>query len=238
MRILIVEDERKVANFISQGLQEEGHTVEVAKDGEAALDLLRHGPPYDLIVLDVMLPRLAGVAVPRAARAARVTSPVLMLTARDAVADKVTGLDAGADDYLTKPFSFDEFLARVRALLRRVDGRREPILRLADLTLDPATRVVARGGRRIELTTREHALLEYFLRNPGRILTRPMLAEHVWGLDFDPESDVVDVYVGYLRRKIDGPRDARLLHTVRGAASVRERGEQRVVAAWARRDSA
>ncbi|HTD27333.1 MAG TPA: response regulator transcription factor [Candidatus Elarobacter sp.] len=220
MRILIVEDERKVANFISQGLQEEGHTVEVAKDGEAALDLLRHGPPYDLIVLDVMLPRLDGVAVLRAARAARVTSPVLMLTARDAVADKVTGLDAGADDYLTKPFSFDEFLARVRALLRRVDGRREPILRLADLTLDPATRVVARGQRHIELTTREHALLEYFLRNPGRILTRPMLAEHVWGLDFDPESNVVDVYVGYLRRKIDGPGDARLLHTVRGAGYV------------------
>jgi len=215
-----VEDERKVANFISQGLQEEGHTVEVAKDGEAALDLLRHGPPYDLIVLDVMLPRLDGVAVLRAARAARVTSPVLMLTARDAVADKVTGLDAGADDYLTKPFSFDEFLARVRALLRRVDGRREPILRLADLTLDPATRVVARGQRHIELTTREHALLEYFLRNPGRILTRPMLAEHVWGLDFDPESNVVDVYVGYLRRKIDGPGDARLLHTVRGAGYV------------------
>ena len=220
MRILIVEDERKVANFISQGLQEEGHTVEVAKDGEAALDLLRHGPPYDLIVLDVMLPRLDGVAVLRAARAARVTSPVLMLTARDAVADKVTGLDAGADDYLTKPFSFDEFLARVRALLRRVDGRREPILRLADLTLDPATRVVARGQRHIELTTREHALLEYFLRNPGRILTRPMLAEHVWGLDFDPESNVVDVYVGYLRRKIDGPGDARPLHTVRGAGYV------------------
>ena len=220
MRILIVEDERKVANFISQGLQEEGHTVEVAKDGEAALDLLRHGPPYDLIVLDVMLPRLDGVAVLRAARAARVTSPVLMLTARDAVADKVTGLDAGADDYLTKPFSFDEFLARVRALLRRVDGRREPILRLADLTLDPATRVVARGQRHIELTTREHALLEYFLRNPGRILTRPMLAEHVWGLDFDPESNVVDVYVGYLRRKIDGPGDARLLQTVRGAGYV------------------
>ena len=220
MRILRVEDERKVANCISQGLQEEGHTVEVAKDGEAALDLLRHGPPYDLIVLDVMLPRLDGVAVLRAARAARVTSPVLMLTARDAVADKVTGLDAGADDYLTKPFSFDEFLARVRALLRRVDGRREPILRLADLTLDPATRVVARGQRHIELTTREHALLEYFLRNPGRILTRPMLAEHVWGLDFDPESNVVDVYVGYLRRKIDGPGDARLLHTVRGAGYV------------------
>jgi DNA-binding response OmpR family regulator len=220
MRILVVEDERKVANFISQGLQEEGHTVEVAKDGEAALDLLEHGPPYDLIVLDVMLRRLDGFTVLRAARAARVRSPVLMLTARDAIADKVAGLDAGADDYLTKPFSFDEFLARVRALLRRADGRREPVLQLADLTLDPATREVARGGRRIELTAREHALLEYFLRNPGRVLTRPLLAEHVWGLAFDPESNVVDVYVGYLRRKIDGPGDARLLHTVRGAGYV------------------
>ena len=220
MRILVVEDERKVANFISQGLQEEGHTVEVAKDGEAALDLLRHGPPYDLIVLDVMLPRLDGFGVLRGARAAGVRAPVLMLTARDAVADKVTGLDGGADDYLTKPFSFDEFLARVRALLRRADGRREPMLRLADLTLDPATRAVTRGARRIELTAREHALLEYLLRNAGRVLTRPMLAEHVWGLDFDPESNIVDVYVGYLRRKLDGPGEVRLLHTVRGVGYV------------------
>jgi len=220
VRILVVEDERKVANFISQGLQEEGHTVEVAKDGEAALDLLRDGPPYDLIVLDVMLPRLDGFGVLRAARAAGVRAPVLMLTARDAVADKVTGLDAGADDYLTKPFSFDEFLARVRALLRRADGRREPVLRLADLTLDPATRAVTRGARRIELTAREHALLEYLLRNAGRVLTRPMLAEHVWGLDFDPESNIVDVYVGYLRRKLDGPGEARLLQTVRGVGYV------------------
>src|SRR6059058_1118051 len=211
MQILVVEDERKVANFISQGLQEEGNTVEVAKDGEAALDLLENGPPYDLIVLDVMLPRLGGFAVLRAARAARVRSPVLMLTARDAIADKVAGLDAGADDYLTKPFSFDEFLARVRALLRRADGRREPVLKLADLTLDPATREVARRGRRIELTAREHALLEYFLRNPGRVLTRPLLAEHVWGLDFDPEQ-----HRGRLRR-LPAPQDRRAR---RGAAAT------------------
>ena len=226
MRVLVVEDERKVANFISQGLQEEGHTVEVAKDGEAALDLLRETPPWDLVVLDVMLPRLDGLAVLRAARAAGVTAPVLILTARDTVADKVTGLDLGADDYLTKPFSFDEFLARVRALLRRAEGRREPALRVSDLVLDPATRDVVRGARRLALTAREYALLEYFMRNAGRVLTRPMLAEHVWGLDFDPESNVVDVYVGYLRRKIDGPGEPRLLHTVRGAGyTLRPAGE-------------
>jgi DNA-binding response OmpR family regulator len=216
MRILLVEDERKVASFICQGLEEEGHAVDLAKDGEAALDLLR-GEPYDLVVLDVMLPRRDGFSVLRAARQAGLTAPVLMLTARDAVADKVVGLDLGADDYLTKPFAFEEFLARVRALLRRRDERREPVLRLADLALDPATREVTRGRRRVTLTAREYALLEYFLRNPGRVLTRPMLAEHVWGLDFDSESNVVDVYVGYLRRKIDGPGEPRLLHTVRGA---------------------
>jgi two-component system copper resistance phosphate regulon response regulator CusR len=226
MRILVVEDDRKVASFISQGLTEEGHTVEVAKDGPTALELLVHGPPHDLVVLDVMLPGLDGFAVLRSARAQKVRAPVLMLTARDSVADKVAGLDLGADDYLTKPFSFDEFLARVRALLRRAEARREPILRVADLTLDPATRDVSRGVRRITLTAREHALLEYFMRNAGRVLTRPMLAEHVWGLDFDPESNIVDVYVGYLRRKVDGPGEPRLLHTVRGAGyALRPRGD-------------
>ncbi len=226
MRILVVEDDRKVASFISQGLTEEGHTVEVAKDGPTALELLLHGPPHDLVVLDVMLPGLDGFAVLRSARAQNLRAPVLMLTARDSVADKVAGLDLGADDYLTKPFSFDEFLARVRALLRRGEARREPVLRVADLTLDPATRDVARGARRITLTTREHALLEYFMRNAGRVLTRPMLAEHVWGLDFDPESNIVDVYVGYLRRKVDGPGEPRLLHTVRGAGyALRPHGD-------------
>jgi len=215
VRILVVEDERKVANFIRQGLAEEGHTVEVAADGAAALDLLE-GPPYDLVVLDLMLPKVDGFEILKLARARRLATPVLVLTARDSVADKVRGLDLGADDYLTKPFSFDEFLARVRALLRR-GAAAGPVLRLADLTLDPSTREVRRGVRRITLTVREHALLEYFMRNAGRVLTRPMLAEHVWGLDFDAESNIVDVYVGYLRRKIDGAGDARLLHTVRGA---------------------
>jgi len=217
MRVLVAEDERKVANFIRQGLEEEGHTVEVAEDGAEALDRLLASLPYDLVVLDVMLPRRDGFSVLKALRDKRVSTPVLLLTARDAVADKVAGLDLGADDYLTKPFAFDEFLARVRALLRRQAGQAAPALRLEDLTLDPATRGVSRGSRSIGLTTREFALLEYFLRNAGRVLTRPMIAEHVWAVDFDRESNVIDVYVGYLRRKIDGPGERPLLHTVRGA---------------------
>jgi two-component system, OmpR family, copper resistance phosphate regulon response regulator CusR len=220
MRILVVEDDRKVASFIRQGLVEEGHTVETAADGDGALELLVEGEPYDLIVLDVMLPGRDGFAVLKGARQAGVHAPVIMLTARDSVADKVTGLDLGADDYLAKPFAFEELLARVRALFRRRSERRAPVLRLADLTLDPATRKVERAGRRIELTTREWALLEYFMRNAGRILTRPMLVQHVWGLDFDPESNIVDVYVGYLRRKIDGPQERKLFHTIRGAGYV------------------
>jgi heavy metal response regulator len=219
MRILVVEDERKVASFIRQGLQEEGYAVEVAHDGTTALDLVE-GPPFDLMVLDVMLPRMDGFALLKAVRSRSVPTPVLMLTARDSVADRVKGLDLGADDYLTKPFSFDEFLARVRALLRRASGQREPVLRVDDLTLDPATRDVSRGGRRINLTAREYALLDYFLRNRGRVLTRPMLAEHVWGLGFDAESNIIDVYVGYLRRKVDGAGERRLIHTMRGAGYV------------------
>ena len=217
MRILVAEDERKVASFIRQGLEEEGHAVEVADDGETALDLIVAGPPYDLIVLDVMLPKRDGFAILRAMRGRGVKTPVLVLTARDSVADKVAGLDVGADDYLTKPFAFEEFLARVRALLRRGSDARTPTLRVGDLLLDPARRDVRRGERRITLTTREYALLEYFMRNAGRVLTRPMITEHVWGLDFDPESNVVDVYVGYLRRKIDAEGDHPLVRTVRGA---------------------
>jgi DNA-binding response OmpR family regulator len=164
-----------------------------------------------------MLPRRDGLSVLKALRASRMQAPVLLLTARDGVADKVAGLDAGADDYLAKPFAFEELLARVRALLRRGRGGAEPVLRLADLSMDPATRVVTRGRRRVTLTAREYALLEYFLRNTGRVLTRPMITQHVWGMDFDPESNIVDVYVGYLRRKIDAVGEPRLVQTVRGA---------------------
>jgi DNA-binding response OmpR family regulator len=225
MRILVVEDERKVASFIRQGLEEEGHAVEVAGDGAAALDLLLAPPAYDLVVLDVMLPKRDGLDVLRTMRARGSTTPVLVLTARDAVSDKVAGLDLGADDYLTKPFAFEELLARVRALLRRGTDQRAAVLRLADLTLDPVTRQAARAGRRIELTAREYSLLDYFLRHPGRVLTRPMIAEHVWGLDFDSESNLIDVYIGYLRRKVDGPGEPRLLHTVRGSGYVLRSGE-------------
>ena len=220
MRILVVEDDRKVARFVRQGLCEEGHAVEIASDGAEALDFVLTEPAYDLIILDVMLPGQDGFGVLKTLRAHKVAVPVLILTARDSVPDRVAGLDLGADDYLTKPFAFEEFLARVRALLRRRDVARAPILTIDDLVVDPATRRVTRGERRIELTARQYALLEYFLRNAGRVLSRQMIAQHVWGLGFDAESNVIDVYVGYLRRKIDRDRERRLLHTVRGAGYV------------------
>ena len=220
MRILVVEDDRKVARFVRQGLCEEGHAVEIAADGAEALDFVLTEPTYDLIILDVMLPGQDGFGVLKTLRAHKVAAPVLILTARDSIADRVAGLDLGADDYLTKPFAFEEFLARVRALLRRRDVARAPILTIDNLIVDPATRRVTRGERRIDLTARQYALLEYFLRNIGRVLSRQMIAQHVWGLGFDAESNVIDVYVGYLRRKIDRDRERRLLHTVRGAGYV------------------
>jgi heavy metal response regulator len=219
MRILLVEDDRKVASFIRRGLEEEGYAVDLASDGETglamALDRL-----HDVIVLDVMLPGKPGFQVVRELRQAKVATPVLLLTARDAVEDKVQGLDAGADDYLTKPFAFAELLARVRALLRRGKEARAPVLQVADLTLDPATRTVKRAGEAISMTNREFALLEYFLRNPGRVLTRTMIAEHVWDYSFDTATNVIDVYVNYLRKKIDAGRERKLLHTVRGVGYV------------------
>jgi len=220
VRILVVEDDRKVARFVRQGLCEEGHAVEIATDGVEALDFVLTEPAYDLIILDVMLPGQDGFGVLKTLRAHKVAAPVLILTARDSVPDRVAGLDLGADDYLTKPFAFEEFLARVRALLRRRDVVRAPILTIDNLIVDPATRRVTRGERRIDLTARQYALLEYFLRNVGRVLSRQMIAQHVWGLGFDAESNVIDVYVGYLRRKIDRDRERRLLHTVRGAGYI------------------
>jgi heavy metal response regulator len=219
MRILVVEDEKKVASFIQRGLEAEHYTVDVAYDGETGLARAIEGH-HDLLILDLMLPGRDGAAVLRELRTRRLGVPILLLTARATVTDKVHGLDLGADDYLTKPFEFAELLARVRALLRRGATAPSPRLALADLALDPATREVTRGGRRIDLTAREFALLEFFLRNPGRVLSRALIAQHVWGVSFDTFTNVIDVYVNYLRKKIDADFEPKLLHTVRGAGYV------------------
>lgn len=219
MRILVVEDERKVARFLQRGLEAERYEVDVEHDGDAGLARAIE-VDYDLVVLDGMLPRRDGLDVVRALRKRGRTMPILLLTARTALSDKVAGLDVGADDYLTKPFAFEELLARVRALLRRGAPAGAPVLAIADLTLDPATRVVQRAGRTLDLTAREYALLEYFLRHPGRVLSRALIAEHVWGIQFDTLTNVIDVYVNYLRRKIDADFEPKLLHTVRGIGYV------------------
>jgi heavy metal response regulator len=216
MRILIVEDERKLAAVLRRGLEEQGYAVDLAYDGEDGL-ALAETEPYDLIVLDVMLPALDGLSVCRKLRAHRRTMPVLMLTARDTVDDRVSGLDSGADDYLVKPFAFRELLARVRALLRRDGQSKDAVLRIADLEVDTVSHEVRRAGNPVELTSKEYAVLEYFARNPNRVLTRTQIAEHVWNYDFFAESNVVDVYVRTLRRKLHDVQDPRLLRTVRGS---------------------
>ena len=219
MRLLVIEDEQKVANFIKQGLEEEGYAVDHAADGASGLQMALEGL-HDVIVLDVLLPKLDGLSVLQQLRQETITTPVLLLTVRATIEDKVLGLDAGADDYLTKPFAFEEFVARVRALLRRRAETAPPILQVADLALDPARRVVSRGDKRIELTRREFALLDYFMRNPGRVLTRTMIANRVWDYSFDAATNVIDVYVNYLRKKIDAGHAIKLIHTVRGVGYV------------------
>lgn len=215
MRLLIVEDERTLAEVLARGLREQGYAVDTADDGERGL-YFAESEPYDLIVLDIMLPRLNGHEVCRRLRAARSRVPVLMLTARDSVDDRVAGLDCGADDYLIKPFAFRELLARVRALLRREGLSKDAVLRAGDLELDTSTRTARRGGRAIELTSKEYAILEYFVRNPNRVLSRTQIAEHTWDHGFVALSNVVDVYIRTLRRKLGDDRDPRLLRTVRG----------------------
>ena len=216
MRILVVEDDRKAARFLKQGLEEEGHAVDVAEDGEAGARL-GHLNPYDLIVLDVQLPRRNGLELAWELRREGVETPILMLTARDATEDVVRGLDAGADDYLTKPFSFDELLARVRALARRQTGATSGLLRFADLEFDRLRRVARRGHRALDLSPREFRLLEHFLLHPEEVLTRTNLLEKVWDMSFDPETNVVDAHVSNLRHKLEQDGEARLIQTVRGA---------------------
>jgi DNA-binding response OmpR family regulator len=215
MRILVVEDEHKLAAVIRRGLEEHGYAVDVAYDGDDALNMAEV-EPYDLIVLDIMLPSIDGLTVCRRLRSGRRNMPVLMLTARDTVDDRVAGLDAGADDYLVKPFAFRELLARVRALLRRDGLSKDPVLRVGNVEVDTVTHEVRRDGRPVELTSKEYAMLEYFMRNPNRVLTRTQIAEHVWDYDFMSMSNVIDVYVRYLRRKLGDDQEPRLLRTVRG----------------------
>ena len=216
MRILVVEDEQKLAAVLRRGLEEHGYAVDCAHDGEEGLALIEI-QPYDLVVLDILLPKLDGLAVCRQLRAERRDVPVLMLTARGTLDDRVAGLDSGADDYLVKPFAFRELVARVRALLRRENRSKDPVLRAGDLELNTVTREVRRAGRVIELTTKEYSILEYLMINPNRVLTRSHIAEHVWNYDFVGISNVVDVYIGYLRRKLGDDHEPRLLRTVRGS---------------------
>jgi two-component system, OmpR family, response regulator len=224
MRVLLVEDEPKMAALLARGLREEGHAADIAGRGEEAL-WMAHGAPYDAIILDVMLPGLDGFATCRRLREDGVWAPVLMLTARDAVEDRVEGLDAGADDYLLKPFSFSELLARLRALVRRAPGERPTLLEVDDLKLDPATRRAWRGETELELSVKEFALLEVFMRRPGEALSRLQLLEAGWDMAFESRSNLIDVYVRYLREKIDRPFGRDSIETIRGVGyRLREGG--------------
>ncbi len=223
MRILVVDDEPAVRTALERALRLDGYDVELASDGRQALDALAASAP-DAVVLDVLMPEIDGIEVCRRLRDAGDRTPVLMLTARDRVRDRVSGLDAGADDYLVKPFALEELTARLRALLRRTGHEQREQLRFADLTLDPVAHEVTRGGREIELTRTEFLLLELFLRHPRQVLTRSAIFEHVWGFDFGATSNSLEVYVGYLRRKTEAEGEARLIHTLRGVGYVlRER---------------
>jgi DNA-binding response OmpR family regulator len=225
MRILIVEDDTDLGEFIGKGLREERYAVDLAVDGEEGLQLAGENP-YQLIILDIMLPKLDGFTVCRRLRANGNTTPILLLTARDSIQDRVSGLDTGADDYLTKPFAFVELLARVRALMRRGGPQHLARLKAADLELDPASRRAWRAGREITLTNKEYALLEFFLRNKNRVLTRTAIIQHVWDLSYDPMTNIVDAHVRALRAKMDRDFSPPLITTVRGAGYMLEEPEE------------
>lgn len=219
MRLLVVEDERKLARFLKHGLEEEQYAVDLAYDGEEGWYLSQVND-YDLMVLDIMLPKIDGLTLCRKMRAAQQLTPIILLTARDAVEDRVSGLDQGADDYLVKPFAFAELLARIRALLRRQRDSVTVQLQVADLVLDPARHRVSRTGVSIDLTAKEYALLEYLMRHSGEVVTRTQITEHVWDQQFETDTNVIEVYISYLRQKIDQPYASKLLHTVRGMGYV------------------
>ncbi len=216
LRLLVVEDEKTLANLIKEGLEEEGFSVDVAYDGQEGL-FMAQNEPFDLVVLDIMLPETDGIEILKSMRKNKINTPVLMLTAKSDVEDKVSALNIGADDYLTKPFSFDELLARIKAVLRRNFKEASNIIRIADLKLDLSTREVERAGKKIDLTAREYALLEYLVLNKNRLLTRTDITEHIYNYEFDFDSNVVDVTVTRLRKKIDKDFEKKLIHTVRGA---------------------
>jgi len=224
MRLLLVEDDPKLARSIRQGLAAESLAIEVVGTGEDAVERAR-ATAYDLIILDIMLPHMDGFAVCEHLRSAGLDVPILMLSARGVVEDRVKGLQTGADDYLSKPFSFAELTARVQALLRRQKASALRLLKVSDLTLDPVTRIVRRGEQRIDLSAREFALLEYLMRNAGQVLTRAMIAEHVWNFSWDRLTNVIDVYVNHLRRKTEASGGPRLIHAVRGVGYVLREGE-------------
>jgi len=221
VRVLVVEDEVKMVRAVRRGLEQEGYAVDSASDGDEGLYLATENA-YDAIVLDVMLPGIDGFEVCRRLRAERRWAPVLMLTARDTVADRIEGLDVGADDYLVKPFAFGELLARLRALIRRGAVERPAVLRAGDVILNPAAHAVTRSGRQVELSAREFALLEFLMRHPGEVVSRTAILEHVWDYSYDGMSNVVDVYVGYLRHKLEQPFGRTLIRTVRGVGYVLE----------------
>ena len=228
LRLLVVEDEPSLLSIITKRLKEEGYGVDSAKDGREGENYISSAE-YDCIILDIMIPFQDGLTLLRKIRAKNISAPVLLLTAKDSIDDRVTGLDSGADDYLVKPFSFDELLARVRAMLRRHKDKKNTVLSVGDLEMDTITRQVQRGGKVIELTSKEYSILEYFLRNKNRVLTKSQIAEHVWNFDFEYNSNIVDVYVRYLRWYMDEEFKYKLIHTIRGGGYVikdREKSEK------------